>query len=229
MNTQLMQVSAQRMAADKGATVSIAAVKVASINMAKVARTNKEGTNMNTAKAYVVRLVAFVLTLVGVLAMQLPNMSVAHAASPAVAVAAPAATNHDDEAYLECWVDMPYEVYIGEDFKIKVEVYNDSDYKAKKVTVYGKATPSGYFDVDSCSPNCNGTSANLGKIKGWNSKTAKYHVTAPDEPGWYTFEFYADAHNAEQTYCGSYDIEVFGYDDNFFVAPGEDAGEGEGE
>jgi hypothetical protein len=158
--------------------------------------------------------------------MQLPNTTVAHAA-PALA---PAATNNDEE-YLECWVDMPYEVYIGEDFKIKVEVYNDSDHKAKNVTVYGKATPSGYFEVESCSPNCNGTSANLGKIKGWHSKTAKYHVEAPDEPGWYTFEFYADAHNAEQTYCGSYDIEIFGSDDNFFILPGEgqgeDAGEGE--
>jgi hypothetical protein len=217
MNSQLTQLSAENQS-------TVAMARTSNHNKGN---DNKGGSTMLTVKSSVVRLVAFLLALVGIFMMQLPA-SVAYAAAPALAVAAPAATNND-EAYLECWVDMPYEIYIGEDFKIKVEVYNDSDHKAKNVKVFGKANPSGYFEVDSCSPNCNGTSANLGKIKSWNSKTAKYHVTAPHEPGWYTFEFYAQAHNAEQAYCGSYDIEVFGYDDQFFVLPGEDAAESEGE
>ena len=164
---------------------------------------NSKLMKLSPARSLAVRMSVLVLTLLGLLGGLAPT-PVAQAAAPA----APAATY---DAYLECWVEMPYEVYIDQEFKIKVYVDNYSDYKAKKVKVYGHATPSGDFDVDGS------TTASLGKIKAWGSKTAKYHVTAPDEPGWYTFEFYAEAHNAEDAYCGSYDIEV--KDDTKFLIP----------
>jgi hypothetical protein len=119
---------------------------------------------------------------------------------------------------LECELYLPDEVHAGQEFEIEVKVWNSGNAKAKKVMLYGKATPSGYFQIHSCSPNCNGTKTSLGQIKPNKSKWASYWVTAPeDQAGDFTFEFWVEAHGGVDAYCGSHDLSVLG--GQFFKVP----------
>jgi hypothetical protein len=119
---------------------------------------------------------------------------------------------------LECSLYMPDQVYAGDEFEIEVKVWNSGDAKAKHVMLYGKATPKGYFQIHACDPNCTGTTTSLGHIKPNKSKWASYWVTAPhNKAGDFTFEFWVEAYDNVNAYCGWHEISVLG--GQFFKMP----------